>query len=972
MMVTFISQCEKKSLLRTRRVLDAFANRIGDNAWQTLITEEGLASVKHILSRSATKNTAVACHRLQTRSRSQLMWVVGNKNKFNAEGIVPVNRTELDLIKSDAGNNWRYLPLIEAFTGLSALIHDWGKATKLFQEKLNPHSVNNSKGDPLRHEWISSLLLISLIDSCEDSREDSSWLELLIDKQLDENQLKETVRKQEKELQPFKELPNAACLLLWLVLTHHKLPKADETSLLSCGERTNKTPQQLLARISATWGYENCFDLVEFQARKPDCFDFPQGLLSQSSEWLSELSQQALQLQKQLPLFVESVKDGSWRSIAHHARLSLMLGDHGYSSQEADKNWDSSVDLYANTTQGLYGQSRFKQKLDEHLVGVAKAGTSVCRLLPDIETDLPVAQKVTELAPKKGLSRELKNQFGWQDDAVKALKKYRKETKDSVSGCFLVNMASTGRGKTLANAKIIQAMSHDQQSLRFILALGLRTLTLQTGDEYRDRIGLKEDELAVLIGSKAILELHVGDENTAEIEKQGTNEEKLGSESLEPLLDDRDEVSSDGYWHNLLPEEELSTALGGNKERALLYAPVLACTIDHIMGATETIRGGRYILPSLRLMSSDLVIDEIDDFTGEDLVAIGRLIYLAGMLGRKVMISSATIPPDLALAYFTAYQKGWAVFSASRGLSSQITVGWIDEFKTELVTIGQSENAVQHYKTAHESFVDKRIAKLKQEPVKRRAEILSLPEKKPDESVERQFFRTVKRGILKKHQEHFAQDNKTGCKISFGLVRCANIKPCVDLTKYLLLEEWPEDVEVRVMAYHSQQVLLLRHEQERHLDEVLKRKHCVNHVEHGAFYQSEIRAHLDNCGKPNLIFILVATPVEEVGRDHDFDWAIVEPSSYRSIIQLAGRVCRHRDEPANKQPNICLLQYNLKGYQGDTKDVFSRPGYEQGDWQLQPSKSLSDVLDLELIAEGVNALPRIRKNSGVPSKVLRR
>lgn len=30
MIVTFISQCEKKALARTRRVLDAFANRIGD------------------------------------------------------------------------------------------------------------------------------------------------------------------------------------------------------------------------------------------------------------------------------------------------------------------------------------------------------------------------------------------------------------------------------------------------------------------------------------------------------------------------------------------------------------------------------------------------------------------------------------------------------------------------------------------------------------------------------------------------------------------------------------------------------------------------------------------------------------------------------------------------------------------------------------------------------------------------------
>ncbi len=29
-MVVFVSQCEKKALARTRRVLDAFADRIGD------------------------------------------------------------------------------------------------------------------------------------------------------------------------------------------------------------------------------------------------------------------------------------------------------------------------------------------------------------------------------------------------------------------------------------------------------------------------------------------------------------------------------------------------------------------------------------------------------------------------------------------------------------------------------------------------------------------------------------------------------------------------------------------------------------------------------------------------------------------------------------------------------------------------------------------------------------------------------
>jgi len=97
----------------------------------------------------------------------------------------------------------------------------------------------------------------------------------------------------------------------------------------------------------------------------------------------------------------------------------------------------------------------------------------------------------------------------------------------------------------------------------------------------------------------------------------------------------------------------------------------------------------------------------------------------------------------------------------------------------------------------------------------------------------------------------------------------------------------------RVMAYHSRQVMLLRSEQERHLDQALKRKEKQDE-QPVAFSNEVIRQHLDSTEVENVIFILVATPVEEVGRDHDFDWAIIEPSSYRSIIQLAGRVLRHR------------------------------------------------------------------------------
>ncbi len=91
MMVTFISQCEKKALKRTRRVLDSFANRIGDNTWQTIITQEGLSAVQKLLKKTASKNTAVSCHWIRSRSRSDFLWVVGNKEKFDENGIVAVH-----------------------------------------------------------------------------------------------------------------------------------------------------------------------------------------------------------------------------------------------------------------------------------------------------------------------------------------------------------------------------------------------------------------------------------------------------------------------------------------------------------------------------------------------------------------------------------------------------------------------------------------------------------------------------------------------------------------------------------------------------------------------------------------------------------------------------------------------------------------------------------------------------------------
>lgn len=939
MMVTFVSQCRKKALNRTRRVLDAFANRIGDNTWQTVITEEGLIAVKTLLRKTATKNTAVACHWIRSRSRSELVWIVGNRRRFNAEGMVPVNTTQKSLLRNQWENDWHYLPVIKALVAVSALLHDWGKATALFQSKLQS---GTRLGDPLRHEWISCLLLNALVRLGGDS--DEGWLTLLINGELDEQTLKQQVVG--NVTKPLDELPPIAQLVGWLILSHHRLPHRQDPARDSGQKRESLS--RMLKSIAAEWGYQNKFDDAQFKERLPHCFEFPEGLLSVSNAWLKHVQKWSARLLQAQAQIGELLDNGAYRLVLHHARLCLMLGDHYYSSLDADPKWQTTVRLIANTDK----QRQPKQKLDEHLVRVCDQALRISQTLSRFTTDMEPARDV------KNLKQKSPPGYQWQDKAVEKIitfKRQQEALKDKDCGWFIVNMASTGCGKTIANAKIMRALSEDGDSLRFVLALGLRTLTLQTGDEYRNRIGLGKDELAVLIGSAAVQELH----NQAKFNSlDEPSFEGSGSESLEQLLDE--ELN----YEEMPTAEFLDAIIQHDKHKAFLYQPVLACTIDHIIAATETRRGGKYILPCLRLLSSDLVIDEVDDFDGKDLIAIGRLIHLAGMLGRKVMISSATIPPALAEGYFNVYQAGWQLHSRFKNVHSHIACGWVDEFDSHVQRLEGGDSVVRckEYQAVHQNFIGKRIDHLLAQPVKRKARIVRCEEllAEPSDSSSRQqgYFERIRQTAIELHRQHHTVDAKTGKSVSFGVVRMANIPPCVALSQFLLNADWEEGVAPKVMAYHSRQVLLLRHQQEQHLDKVLTRKEKSGEQPQ-AFTNPHIRKHLDNTLAQHVLFILVATPVEEVGRDHDFDWAIIEPSSYRSIIQMAGRVRRHR-QTGIEHANIAILQYNLKALNQDGKPAYCRPGYELKSLKLA-SHDLCRLVDEAALNAAINAIPRIRQ-----------
>lgn len=853
-------------------------------------------------------------------------------------------------------NDWTYLPVIKALVAVSALLHDWGKATVLFQKKLRDRS---KKSDPLRHEWLSCLLLNALVELSGQTDQDDNWLNMLINGDFDEQQLVIIINRNSTESQkPLTNLPQMAQLVAWLILTHHRLPCLFEKNerFKWCDQEMSNI-QDMLKQITEQWGYQSKSEEADYDNRLKDCFQFQHGLLSNSSPWRKAIKKWASRLKDQQTQVQTLMANGAWRIVLHHARLSLMLGDHYYSSLDADETWQSPIELYANT----YKPTMPKQKLDEHLVGVSEQALKVGQSLARFTTDMAVANDV------KSLKQKSPKGYEWQDIAVDKIKAFKLQNETVLSkGCgwFIVNMASTGCGKTIANAKIMAALSADGNSLRYILALGLRTLTLQTGDEYRNKIKLGADELAVLIGSAAVKELH--DQNKAEI-KEIDYYEELGSESMEQLLEEELDFEEAAPVADFLDAIILKNNPNkSRKNKAFLYKPVLACTIDHIIAATETTRGGKYILPCLRLLSSDLVIDEVDDFDGKDLIAIGRLIHLAGMLGRKVMISSATIPPAVAEGFFNAYQEGWRLHTAFKNTSSPIVCAWVDEFTTQVNQLDKTDSSglCRQYKDTHQQFIDKRIDKLQRQIIRRKAYIVPCQDiyqdvKNNAESRQERYFEKMQQAAIGLHQLHHLIDNETGKKISFGVIRMANIPPCITLSKYLINSRWPENITPKIMAYHSRQVLLLRSQQERHLDDVLKREKEIDGIPH-PLRNSIIRDHIKTTPTENILFILVATPVEEVGRDHDFDWAVIEPSSYRSIIQLGGRVRRHRQSGVD-QANIAIMQYNLRALRNDGKPAYHRPGYETASSNKLISHDLCQLLDESALNHAVNAIPRIQQ-----------
>jgi len=912
-MVTFVSQCEYKALNRTRRVLDAFANRIGTNTWQTVITEEGLQAVKKLLRKSATKNTAVSCHWIRSRSRSEFLWVVGRKNEFNHQGYVAVNYTQKEISQYMDENQFQTLNVIRYAAAISALFHDFGKANVLFQGKLNSNG-KGKKYEPYRHEWVSLRLFQAFVGD----KTDEQWLDALT--QIDNNGFsicfKDGLDGSVSDNHPIDNLPSLAKLVGWLILTHHKLPLYPEWKEKETSPPNLKNIDQWFSGKSsdfnAIWNSPNCNNEDENQKELIKQNWTFKPLPVESMQWRSKACMVASEARVKLQIWLK--QENNWVDeqlfTSHLSRLCLTLADHYYSSQEeVTSEWrNPNYKVYANTDRKT---KKLKQQLDEHLIGVAYHAETIARALPKFNASLRSLESNDFLVDS--VAKQYKDDFGWQDEAKKCAQELSKISIEQ--GFFGINMASTGKGKTLANAKIMVALASETGRVRFSVALGLRTLTLQTGREYRDKLGLTHEELAIAVGGTAVKQLFENEQNKHSNTKEQQSQQETGSESQDEFLDQDLYVDYTGdiYEHSLSEWTNKNEPL--NK---LIHAPVLVSTIDHLMPATEGTKSGKQIPAMLRLLSSDLVLDEPDDFGLDDLPALCRLVHWAGMLGSRVLLSTATMPPALSYALFQAYHAGWGEYAKANiaNWNGEIACAWFDENSCESEQYKESPD----FKKAHDKFVKKRIKYLNANAKPQRKGTIVTVEKSEGENKINCMARVIQTNIIELHKKHY--QTQGNINISIGLVRMANINPLIAITKELLKSDVPEqDTCIHYCVYHSRYPLAIRSHLENKLDRILNRKNPDELWQH-----EDIKSKLQKHSQKNHIFVVLASPVAEVGRDHDYDWAIVEPSSMRSIIQLAGRILRHRKHIPT-QPNIVLLNKNFKALFGKAI-CFEKPGFE--------------------------------------------
>lgn len=794
-----------------------------------------------------------------------------------------------------------YEKYVSEICKLSGYLHDIGKANTLFQEKIRG---GEDLVDLVRHEFLSFYITIKLI---ENYKEDKSFISKdkfnKIFKDLEQSKKSHNIIydlsekfKLKSDYFTFNINEESNLLLnciLFCIISHHVIPssKDKEDRLVDRTILFNNTNKILFIDPN------NEKDLKKL---KKNISLFKNFYISEDLEQkINESFINILNLHKELPL-VGKEMNYYFKSFSILSRLILVLSDHYSSSQkiaaiEIKKGNSEYNNIYANTNRSFASNIKetptFNQTLNEHLSMVGDNSINFINELNNFKEKLPYLSKKTI---DEILLKSNNVNFIWQDKATDFLR----NNSSKYDSNLILNLGTTGSGKTRMNVKALAAIN---DKLRITSVFNLKSLTLQTGEAYKKQLKLQPAEIDVVIGDTDYLEKM----QDSDVEVAFDNDDIL---NIAPNLttSEQDFISKLSYIPKTI------------KNIDFLNVPALVSTIDFCIAAGDISQGTNHISAFLRILSSDLIIDEIDSYEPEMFESVLRLISIATMLNRNIVISSAT----LSRPYFNMIREA---FLHGKKLKEHLNN---KKYKDNIFLISNLVEAQLYCENNNFEIYIQKMCERFTENKEKLAKVLSLDLMKNNEDEDNipPIFSFVKEFHINNNQNY--QDKF----YSFGLIRFGTIKKIIKLAKKLeslncsnsilnIDSNRKESFQIKFITYHSNLKNDKRFDVEKFLDEALNRNH--NNM------NKLVQETLANSSVKHTIFIVLATPVEEIGRDHDFDWAIIEPSSIQSIIQTSGRVNRHR-KVIPTRPNIGLLQYNISYYNKKTNKIphFTKPGLE--------------------------------------------
>lgn len=960
MNVILINESSGKSWIKSRRTLSKFLPQIGSRTWAGHITEDGLTALKSALQAHATKNTAVACHRVVSRSRMALCWVVGSSRSFDENGLLSFKTVKSSRGFEDAGS-----PILRHAVGrwllatnrLAALFHDLGKASTAFQAKLH----QGSGSELLRHDLLSFLILLQSAASHPDelpSVTDSQWLATLCSNPasacssigpdgviavhknwLNVQNLLATDNQNaltlfhEQHLRGLMETAPTLAAVLWLVLTHHRLPEGrQESSSWYAGRHVNnKDP-----KLANSSHLQECLTISHTPA----------------APWNDQGWQQAVQVAANQALSaLGEMTDGTVSNadlslvLAHYLRPQLILADHlgSHLAQRSLPKKDARAKslIFANTVSAAH----MGDTLTQHLVKVSRWSRKLSNFCAQKKASLPHA----EVPPQ--VSQPSSGRFAWQNDLFEACRQ------DQQTPSFVVVLAETGAGKTIASAKALTGLQG--KSVRANWAIGRRDLTFQTGREMLESAGFEPRDVVVAVGHAHSQWLQektndkAGHETKEAEERQDQDPVVFGSESSQSEDILTLDVSEDAQQHTdafvgLLasgPEVGRIKEHWSQKNRDMLAAPLLICTIDHLIQSAAPQQGAHANL-YMRHVHADLVLDEIDSYAPSDLQAVGKMVLCAGLHMRNVVLMSATATPQILAGLHEAWVHGVRLGAWLRGASERTR--FILAANTVKPVVGYSDGALS-FNAAREAFVRDMVAVLDERVSKglltRKLELLGPASEDSPWKNEEDAMDSILWAGLRQHARHALTDPETGLRFSAGFIEFTTAKSAAQFGRYVLKKlaekAYGADIpRIKLLVYHAKYPRHYLAEHERYLKALCTRK-AVDAPFNTPVARDLLDKERERPGAQDVVVMVATTTLMETGRDFDFDWAIIDPRSDRGLIQAAGRVRRHRTDKPAEEPNISLLVQPLRSIEKPDY-AWKYPGVEDYFEKLTVTRKLSD------------------------------